>query len=81
MAKNQYRLEGSSITAMIDELNQYKLGNITNEGLLQSAKELEAEIEHIQGVLSMLQIQDEEAIKDAVEQYLADDDERVSDDR
>jgi hypothetical protein len=70
MAKNHYKLEGSSIISMIDQLNQYKLGNVTHEGLLQSIKELEAELGHVKYVQHI------EGDDDAYEQYLADDEGR-----
>ena len=44
MGNTTFKLEGSSITAMIDQLNQYEIGNVTNTGLMQSLKELQLEL-------------------------------------
>tara|TARA_R110000744_G_scaffold14533_4_gene41333 strand:- start:2278 stop:2466 length:189 start_codon:yes stop_codon:yes gene_type:complete len=33
------KINNNSITAMIDELNQYEIGNVTKAGLIHSLKE------------------------------------------
>tara|TARA_R110000737_G_scaffold209642_1_gene227459 strand:- start:598 stop:900 length:303 start_codon:yes stop_codon:yes gene_type:complete len=44
MTKKQPRLSRISITAMIDQFNQYELGNVTNEGLLDSLLSVQEEL-------------------------------------
>jgi hypothetical protein len=38
------KTDRSNITAMIDDLNQYELGNVTNQGLIQSLEGLLTEL-------------------------------------
>ena len=75
MKSKQGKLEGPSITAMIDQLNQYEIGNVTNLGLLQSIRELESEMKQLTN------IQDTDGIMEAIEQYLEDDELREQEEK